>query len=165
MAAFSFDKIAAVNPLKKLFGPKISPFLLELGAGHLWVVSLNQSNAGFKFGDAPAQALSEAIRRNAQETAGDQERRLFEYQKNGRPILPVFSSMEAVQAWIQRKPFALPDSSEMFAFTTMRIQTLVLFDRLRHLPAATYVLLDPETGQERELMPVEMRQTLEHFRR
>jgi len=27
-----------------LFGPKIGPFLLELGEGHLWVVSLNQSN-------------------------------------------------------------------------------------------------------------------------
>ena len=157
--------MGAMNPLKKLLRPKISPFLLELGAGHLWVVSLNQSNAGFKFGDAPAENLAEAIRRNAQETQGDQDRRLFEYQKNGRPILPVFSSTEAVQSWIQRKPFALPDNSEMFAFTTMQMRTLVLFAQLQSLAAGTYVMLDPETEQERELTPVEMRQTLEHFRR
>ena len=156
--------MAVMNPLKKLFGPKISPFLLELGEGYLWVVSLNQSNEpGFAFENAPDEEIKDRIRRDVEETAGNQPRRLFEYNKNGRHILPVFSSSETMSQWMKKKPFQL--ESQMFAFTQMRMQTLVLFAKLKNLPAATYVMLDPETEEERELMPVEMRQRLEHFRR
>ncbi len=52
----------------------------------------------------------------------------------------------------------------MFAFTQMQMTTLALFVKLKHLPAATYVLLDPETPNARELMPIEIRETLQHFK-
>ena len=152
-----------MNSLKRLFGPKISPFLVELGEGHLWVVGLNQNNApGFRFDGAREEEIRERLDREMEETAGEQPRLLFEYDKKGRHILPVFSSTETALQWAKKKPF--PFDSQMFAFTQMRMQTLVLFAKLRHLPASTYVMLDPETPDERELMPVEIRQTLEHFR-
>ncbi|BCM91524.1 hypothetical protein IAD21_03399 [Abditibacteriota bacterium] len=153
-----------VNPLKKLFGPKINTFLAELGQDHLLVVSLNQSNApSFHFEGASEEEIRERLNLDMEETAGEQPRQLFEYDKKGRHILPVFSSPEAVSQWMKRKPFSL--DSQMFAFTQMRMQTLVLFTKLKHLPVSTYVMLDPETPEERELMPIEIRQTLEHFRR
>jgi len=163
-SGFSFDKMSAMNPLKKLFGPKLNPFLLELGEGHLWVVSLNESNEeGFVFKGAEEGEIRERMLRDAEETAGDQPRRLFEYDKKGRHILPVFSTSENVGLWIKKRPFQV--KGQMFAFTQMRMQTLVLFSKLKNLPSATYVMLDPETEQEREIMPIEIRQTLEHFRR
>jgi len=77
--------------------------------------------------------------------------------------LPVFSSSEAVSQWIKKRPFQV--EGQMFAFAQMRMQTLALFSKLKNLPSATYVTLDPETEREREIMPIEMRQTLGHFRR
>ena len=152
-----------MNPLKRLLGPKLNPLLLELGVGQLWVVSLNQSNApDFDFVNATNEEIGDRLQRDAEETAGAQNRRLFEYDKAGRHIFPVFSTPEAVSQWIKRKPFPL--DSQMFAFTQMQMRTLALFAKLKHLPAATYVMLDPETPNERELTPIEIRETLEHFR-